>query len=968
MVDAISHDGRRTVAKATVYQACDVLSMQESSTASDLRKRCREGDPFPLIGYQWPNLLIHDPDHAKYFHGEIGNPDNPCLRLDDWQRDEVIRPFFDVTYSEIAIKGNTRPGKGCSVAIAACLWFDVYEPSKVIISSATHQHAKKVLFAEMAKWRRTMREVTGGRLLTSGVSGTEQHYILVSNPLTGEGFSGQHGPSTLFVFDEACHDDKTEVMTNKGWKLFGDLDGSEYLLTMNQSERAEYLKPVSIHKSWRDGEMVHYKCKGADFCVTPNHSMIYRTPKVSHLRKKEIQQFANHSNVSFPRCITWDGEEKDIYKIPSLVGSRKTWHEKTVPMDAWCSFLGWYCSEGHVSKAKGRPYSIAITQKDGATRREIIDVIRCLGYEPSVTHAPTTPQVMIHERRLAEHVAEVCGQGSKVKHSPQFIRWLSPRQISMFLQSFARGDGYRKGSSDVYYTSSKRMADDLHTLILLTGQRARMRVRRMAGVKAQFATHEATSTCDGYVIQSSDPSEISFSGHRMQRIAYQGYVYCAHVPPNNTLLTRRNGHVLWSGNSIIPRERYEDAQKQARKIVALGNPRTLTGWFHDLWRECGFNKDTSQTVSTPSGNRRCVTIGGLDCMNVRQGRLEKPVAPVGGIEIEGQAFKENEAIPSYLYQKVAPLIPNQCDLGRFRAICQHPDVRHVDVFAHGKFPRDDPLKQVILQSYLERHVQAWREAKGVVRVNAFGFDVAASLGGDSSVLAPGSEKGCSKLHEWKHNNVVHHATTIIRIAAEEYGIDLTKGTVPVCVDVVGYGKGTADKLRELGVFVLEFNGGGKSEDPEYINLRAESYAMLGRRLNPLDVMKDSPWMLPDDSDLHEELCAPEKIHPKDDITRFKLSPKSDITASLGRSPDKADAVTYLYHAVRWCGEWGAYVSRDIVTSGEDPVEESKPLTDDEVESLEFEDLKDILQTQREDQRRGGSYQDFDEYGDDDFGL
>jgi hypothetical protein len=149
---------------------------------------------------------------------------------------------------------------------------------------------------------------------------------------------------------------------------------------------------------------------------------------------------------------------------------------------------------------------------------------------------------------------------------------------------------------------------------------------------------------------------------------------------------------------------------------------------------------------------------------------------------------------------------------------------------------------------------------------------------------------------------------VLAIAREQYGIDLTLGRVPVTVDMDGLGVGVGDQLRQKNVWVIDFKGNATSQvDPRtYVNLRAEAYATLGRRLNPDDRCHGIPWAIPASESLRQELCAPEKIYGTDGL-RFGLTPKTrgpdredivTVKEKLGRSPDEADSVVYLWHAVR----------------------------------------------------------------------
>ena len=63
---------------------------------------------------------------------------------------------------------------------------------------------------------------------------------------------------------------------------------------------------------------------------------------------------------------------------------------------------------------------------------------------------------------------------------------------------------------------------------------------------------------------------------RMKVIDYEGMVYCASVPPNALLFTRRKGYTLWSGNCGVPKSIFDAVDALATnsnaRVVAVGNP------------------------------------------------------------------------------------------------------------------------------------------------------------------------------------------------------------------------------------------------------------------------------------------------------------------------------------------------------------------------------------------------------------
>jgi len=124
----------------------------------------------------------------------------------------------------------------------------------------------------------------------------------------------------------------------------------------------------------------------------------------------------------------------------------------------------------------------------------------------------------------------------------------------------------------------------------------------------------------------------------------------------------------------------------------------------------------------------------------------------------------------------------------------------------------------------------------------------------------------------------------------------------------GLGKGVGDRLAEQGCRVVEIRGNATPIEDRHrcANRRAEMYAHLADRLDP--AQNDDAFALPDDRELLDELVAPEKVWHGSDGLKFRLTPKArrpgqtfkgrTVSERLGRSPDKADAVAYMFQAVR----------------------------------------------------------------------
>ena len=373
---------------------------------------------------------------------------------------------------------------------------------------------------------------------------------------------------------------------------------------------------------------------------------------------------------------------------------------------------------------------------------------------------------------------------------------------------------------------------------------------------------------------------------------------------------------VFDESSAIPDNLVFQARKQHRFIAALANPRILSGWFRKGFGD--HEPDVNKSIPADIGMRRLITADGGDTVNVRYKRLEKPFAPMGGITVGNRAFAQGEPIPADLQHLVAPLIPAQIDYARYQSLMADPDENNRLIYGRGLFPKEDADVQIILGSWLANHMRAYSKT---IPVTAFGLDVAASEHGDATVLAAGGIDGCAVFHE-RHSADVMEVVGWVLDRANTHGVNLTTGAIPIAVDNVTLGRGVSDRLREQGVWVIALNGNARSRMPnQYDNVRAELYGELARRLNPKGSWgEEQPWGLPDDPLLFEELCAHERVYTSDGI-KIKLIPKEKpnpdysgktIKDKIGRSPDRSDALAYLWRAVSSSTDNSDYTSRSLV--------------------------------------------------------
>lgn len=428
----------------------------------------------------------------------------------------------------------------------------------------------------------------------------------------------------------------------------------------------------------------------------------------------------------------------------------------------------------------------------------------------------------------------------------------------------------------------------------------------------------------------------------------QHAIVCANPMQPEGFAGVHSEHVLFLFDEAtsVPAERFDLANTQATKFMALFNPRTTDGPCRAVF--CHDDPDRTQTALGPYGKRRLITIGGMDCLNVRSQCLRRAIAPPGGMTINEHRYAAGEPISRDDFADRQPIIPGQTCYDEYQGHLQNPDADWVAVYAHGRFPQEDPERQVIRGAWLAapgrlwtRFTRIWERTRGRHNevllqrllnkyhpVEAFGLDIALSAGGDESVLTVGGSRGVRQQHRYRFKNFRELINWVIDTAKNVYGITLTNGGIPVGVDCDGIGLPIAQMLAEKSVRVIEIHGAATSEvDPKkYVNFRAEAYGELGVRLDP-----DSKWtydakspeiaredrplifLIPPDAELHRQIRAHEKIFPQSDTMKFKVTPKEkspgnedddkirSVKEKIGRSPDHSDSLVYFYRALQHKG-------------------------------------------------------------------
>ncbi len=369
-------------------------------------------------------------------------------------------------------------------------------------------------------------------------------------------FPGELGPSTG---EMGCYDEQTEVLTNGGWKHFREVSKSDELCTLNPDTfEVEYEEPQILVAFTHHKKMISIKNRAVDILVTPDHNMFIETQQdfkrhrnqFRFVRAKDLQ-----SQSLIPRTGNWVGSEEPVFVLPSVTvtdlrrsqGQMQETGSLEIPMDEWLKFFGVWLSDGSSSRRSGDgfgSYSVSIAQKS-PEREEIRNLLS----QFPIKFTDDGTRHYVNDKRLGKYL-EQFGY-APVKFVPEQIKRLSARQIRIFLEWFAKGDATQMANGfRIFYTSSRKLADDLQELLMKIGHVGIIKSRTRED-RRWIVNHWADSSRIRYEVIERVKKINSWLDRRdIEVLDYNGRVYCATVK-NHVMYVRRNGKPYWCGNTSM---------------------------------------------------------------------------------------------------------------------------------------------------------------------------------------------------------------------------------------------------------------------------------------------------------------------------------------------------------------------------------------------------------------------------------
>ena len=370
-----------------------------------------------------------------------------------------------------------------------------------------------------------------------------------------------------------CYDDKTKVLTKEGFKLFNELSPGDYVATINKNTgELEYEIIKDIQKYKYSGIIFDINGESIDLSVTPNHNMYVSIPGKTKYTLIQIKDFVKRKQWSFKKSCIWRGIKKNEFILPKYSyftlnknGTKKLCVKKqrTLNMNTWLTFLGYYISESSTYKSK-HGNLIILYQNTGPILDKMEECIKKLGFNYTrMVRRVNSGQIRISDIQLMSYLQRL-GK-TKEKHIPGELLNLPPEQLVFLFLSLMEGDGSKNGK--LYITTSRILKEQFQELLLKLGLNGSVKEKNIRDVyiRDRLIKKEHCSPC--YII--------SINRHKLNPIyhnkkttsrTYNGFVYCC-TTINGTLLVQRNGKSVWCGNSPP----YFRAKEYNKEYTNIGN-------------------------------------------------------------------------------------------------------------------------------------------------------------------------------------------------------------------------------------------------------------------------------------------------------------------------------------------------------------------------------------------------------------
>jgi len=360
-----------------------------------------------------------------------------------------------------------------------------------------------------------------------------------------------------------CYSEDTEVLTHRGWVQHNEVTLFDRIACFDSNENVlTWDNPSHVHRYDHEGPMHHYRGRGMDLLVTPNHRMVVKPmwPERESRMAVGAQGGVLGAPVLYSReaynFVTSENLSNSIWQIPTsaaFIDDQTSYPNLSFdgtdfdPIDMM-RYLGWYISEGWAATN-----SPAICQAVGNLQEQMKATLDRMGvaYSDKIDEPQGKGIQRVWRARVlrgkspefADFVMDNCGRDGRAnKRLPGWFITTPEIGRRALYDALIEGDGSKdEYGHEKYHTTSPALADQVQRLAISLGRSA------CVSDYGRAKDHHL----DRYVVYIRRPNKdyrrLSVVRNR-DVVEYVGNVWCLTVP-TGAYVTRRNGRMAICGNS-----------------------------------------------------------------------------------------------------------------------------------------------------------------------------------------------------------------------------------------------------------------------------------------------------------------------------------------------------------------------------------------------------------------------------------
>lgn len=337
-----------------------------------------------------------------------------------------------------------------------------------------------------------------------------------------------------------CYDKETEILTDRGWVLFSDLNDKDKVAAVNIKDRTcEFEIPKQIHKSFYSGNLLHLYGQQMDSMVTPNHNHVVQKKKLTGWTEEYRLERAEDIINSSRKYLTAVDLKTDVRN-----------HHSTYSPD----FIGFFIGDGFLARLNSHVTKKYVSfrlkrERKIAYLKNILDRDN-VNYSFKVENSGVSV-FRIQDDALYDYLMKNAYSEdikSQFKRIPEDLMFSSKENTFSLLDGLKNSDGSIKRKTWTYSTTSKVLVDQIQAICAVNNINTTVCKKKKKSEKHSDFFHINIST---RLTPEVSPNQRGRSDSRSySEVEYNDFVYCV-TTSTGAVITRRNNMVLVSGNSPL---------------------------------------------------------------------------------------------------------------------------------------------------------------------------------------------------------------------------------------------------------------------------------------------------------------------------------------------------------------------------------------------------------------------------------